>query len=206
MLDIDPTDQEFIALATSSASLDRSPKKNWVENRGGLPPYIRKIARAIHQKRGIPLDRAIPIAIGKIKDWARGGDDVTAKTRAKAAAALAKWTALKAKGGKKVSLSAEAVLVMSDLTPGKEHLLDTGYRTQFGDGQIIEYREDSVTVEKTDPLTGERSLEVVTYTATEDDLIFGDPTLLEDAEDVELTPDEEESILAEIADYKASQR
>jgi hypothetical protein len=87
-------------MATSSASLDRSPKKNWVENAGGLPPYIRKIARAIHEKRGIPLSQAIPFAIGRIKRWAAGGDNVTAETKAKAAAAIAAWERLKGKAGK----------------------------------------------------------------------------------------------------------
>lgn len=84
-------------MATSSASLDRSPRKNWVENAGGLPPYIRKIARAIHEKRGIPLSEAIPFAIGRIKRWAAGGDNVTAETKAKAVAAIAAWEKLKGK-------------------------------------------------------------------------------------------------------------
>ncbi len=85
----------------SRASLDRSPKENWVERAGGLPPYVREVARAIEREQGMPLERAIPIAIGRIKKWARGGGDVTAATRAKAAAALAEWEALKAKSGAK---------------------------------------------------------------------------------------------------------
>lgn len=84
-------------MATSSASLDRSPKKNWVEKAGGLPPYVRKIARAIHEKRGIPLSEAISYAIGRLKKWAAGGDGVSAATQAKAAAAIAAWEKLKAK-------------------------------------------------------------------------------------------------------------
>ena len=87
-------------MATSSASLDRSPRKNWVENAGGLHPYHRKIARAIHQKRGVPLQRAIAMAIGRLKRWAAGGDNVNADTRAKAAAAVAHWERIKAKAGK----------------------------------------------------------------------------------------------------------
>lgn len=62
-----------------------------------MPPYIRKIARAIHEKRGIPLSEAIPFAIGRIKKWAAGGDNVTAETKAKAAAAIAAWERLKGK-------------------------------------------------------------------------------------------------------------
>jgi hypothetical protein len=79
----------------SSASLDRSPRKNWVENSGGLPPYVREVARSIHNKRGVPLSRAISLAIGVMKRWAAGGGDVTAQTRAKAAKAVAQWEALK---------------------------------------------------------------------------------------------------------------
>lgn len=87
-------------MTTSSASLDRSPKSNWVQEAGGLPPYVRKIARAIHEKRGIPLSQAIPFAIGRLKKWAAGGDNVTAETQAKAAAAIAAWNRLKSKAGK----------------------------------------------------------------------------------------------------------
>lgn len=85
-----------VELTTSSASLDRSPKKNWVENAGNLPPYIRKLARAI-EKNGHSLSSAIAIAISRVKAWAAGGDDVDADTRAKAAKALAQWESLKAK-------------------------------------------------------------------------------------------------------------
>jgi 2'-5' RNA ligase len=89
-------DINLIALG-SRASLDRSPKKNWVENTGELPGYVREIARSIERKRGVPLSRAIALAIGAIKRWARGGGDVDVDTRAKAAAALASWEALKAR-------------------------------------------------------------------------------------------------------------
>lgn len=77
-------------------SLDRSPKHNWVENVGGLPEYMCVVARAI--ARGNPnLDRAIPIAIGRIEDWASGKGNVTAKTRAKAQSAVAEWEAKRAR-------------------------------------------------------------------------------------------------------------
>lgn len=81
----------------SSASLNRSPRKNWVEDAGELPPYIREIARSIERKRGMPLSQAIPIAIAQVKKWAAGGENVSAATRAKAAKAVAAWEALKAK-------------------------------------------------------------------------------------------------------------
>lgn len=79
-------------------SLDRNPNKsNWVEDGGGLPNYICRIARSVHRKRGRSISQAIAIAVGTVKRWARGGDEVNADTRAKAAKAVAEWTALKAK-------------------------------------------------------------------------------------------------------------
>lgn len=99
-MDLSTEDYALIQLTavelTSSASLDRSPKQNWVEKAGNLPPYIRKLARAI-EKSGKPLSSAIAIAIGRVKDWAAGGDDVDPDTMAKAAKALAQWEKLKAK-------------------------------------------------------------------------------------------------------------
>lgn len=88
----------------SRASLERKPggPDNWIEAvKGELPGYVREIARSI-EKTGKSLSQAIAIAISRIKVWAAGGDGVTAKTQAKAAAALAKWEALKAKADKKV--------------------------------------------------------------------------------------------------------
>lgn len=88
---------EQIVELGSSASLNRSPRKNWVENSGDLPRYVREIARSIEKKRAMPLSRAIPIAIGTVKRWARGGGNVNADTQAKAAKAVLEWEALKAK-------------------------------------------------------------------------------------------------------------
>lgn len=92
---LDYEDKDLLVLTTSSASLDASPKENWVERGGGLPPYVRKLARAI-MKTGKSKSQAIAIAISRIKKWAAGGDGVDADTQAKAAAALAKWEKLKA--------------------------------------------------------------------------------------------------------------
>lgn len=93
----------------SSASLDRKPGSNWVQETGDLPAYVREIARSV-EKDGKTLEQAIPIAISRIKVWAAGGGNVTPKTQAKAAKALAEWEALKAKNkarvkGKKAALS-----------------------------------------------------------------------------------------------------
>lgn len=89
-------DIDLIELSSSSASLDASPRKNWVENAGGLPPYVRKLARGI-MKSGKSKEQAIAIAISRIKKWAAGGGDVDADTRAKSAKAVAQWEKAKAK-------------------------------------------------------------------------------------------------------------
>ena len=91
----------FVSLA--GCTLERVPgKNNWIEQEGGLPEYICEVARSIHNKRGKSISNAIQIAIGVIKNWAHGRGDVNADTRAKASAALAQWTKMKASAkGKK---------------------------------------------------------------------------------------------------------
>lgn len=76
--------------------LDWSPRKNWVESEGGLPRYIEEVAIGIMKGSGYPRERAIPMAISRIKKWAAGLGGVTQKTQAKAIAALAKWEKMKA--------------------------------------------------------------------------------------------------------------
>lgn len=67
-------------MATSSASLDRSPRSNWVEESGGLPPGIRKVARAIKKRNpSWSLQRAIATAWSMSKKWAAGGSAKGAK-------------------------------------------------------------------------------------------------------------------------------
>lgn len=67
---------------------------NWVTSVGGLPAYIREIAHALI-RHGHPESQAVQLAVGTVQRWARGEGHVSAKTRAKAAAALAEWEAKK---------------------------------------------------------------------------------------------------------------
>lgn len=118
------TAEATLELKMTHEPLDRSPKHNWVEDAGGLPAYIQHIAKDISEKRGMPLSRAIPIAIGAVKRWARGGGDVNADTRAKAAAAVAEWEALKAKNkakgaAKDASKADDAPLEVKDAEGGE---------------------------------------------------------------------------------------
>lgn len=80
----------------AGCSLNESPKKNWVENDGGLPNYICVIAKGV-MKSGKSRSSAIAIAVSRVKKWAAGGDKVDADTRAKSAKAVAEWEALKSK-------------------------------------------------------------------------------------------------------------
>lgn len=94
---------KLCSLATAPGSDD-----NWIERAGGsLPNYVCQIAKGI-MRSGKSKDAAIAIAISRIKKWAAGGDDVNADTRAKAAVALAQWTALKAKNKSKQLVRASA--------------------------------------------------------------------------------------------------
>lgn len=86
------------------SSLDRSPKQNWVEKRGGLPRYVRMVANAL-VRQGKSRSQAIGMAIGVIRNWAQGKGNVRPQVRTAAAAAIAQWEAMKG------SKSAEAVVM-----------------------------------------------------------------------------------------------
>jgi hypothetical protein len=85
-------DEHWVSLGR----LERKPGKNdnWIESVGKLPAYIEEVAVSLHEKRGMPISRAIATAISRIKKWAVTGK---ADTKAKAAKAIAQWEALKAK-------------------------------------------------------------------------------------------------------------
>lgn len=69
--------------------------KNWVQQTGGLPHYIKRIAKHLVE-RGMTQSHAIAAAVNTVKRWARGGQGVKADTVAKSLAALAEWEAKKA--------------------------------------------------------------------------------------------------------------
>ncbi len=71
-------------------------RENWVDQVGGRPRFIRAIAHALIRE-GRSEQTAIQIAVGTVRRWAAGGGDVTEKTKAKAAKALAEWEAKKAR-------------------------------------------------------------------------------------------------------------
>lgn len=82
--------------------LNRSPRKNWVEEQGGLPSYIERIAVHLVGK-GFSHSHAIATAINAAKTMCRSGDlnfpgsqQVNPGSRAQACAAVARWNAMKA--------------------------------------------------------------------------------------------------------------
>lgn len=89
-------------------TLERKPggPDNWVEAAGGLPSYIERIAKHLHYEKGMPISRAIAVAVNTVKRWARKGGvvkygdphnmHVTTVTAAQAAKAVAEWEAKKA--------------------------------------------------------------------------------------------------------------
>jgi len=110
-----------LIVAFAGCSLDEKPGSNWVQEAGGLPDFICRIARAI-KRTGKTTSQAIAIAVARVKKWAAGGDDVKADTRAKAAKALAEWEKLKAKSGAKNVVKTSAVDTVLNRAPRTDAL------------------------------------------------------------------------------------
>ena len=76
-------------------------RKNWVAQQGGLPPYIKRIAKHLKAK-GMGESQAIAVAVNVVKKMCKSGDtnwpgvqNVNAKSRAQACAAVTRWEAMK---------------------------------------------------------------------------------------------------------------
>jgi hypothetical protein len=77
-----------------TSSLNRKRGVNYVEARGGLPPYVRGVARGIAKKHGGKVTtKDIKIAIARMKLWSVKSKHPA--IRAAAAKAVAQWTAVK---------------------------------------------------------------------------------------------------------------
>jgi len=113
---------EMIELVSGDTSpFSSSTTSNWVARRGGLPPRVRAIARAVKRKHpSWPLGRCIAVAINMVKHSAATGDvkglpgrqNERPSTVAAHSAAAAHWAAMKGKRGKgkrKVKTTAETV-------------------------------------------------------------------------------------------------
>jgi hypothetical protein len=93
----DESDQALTLHLAGCTLAKKAGRNNWVEEKAvdGLPEYICRIARAIHRDGSHSISQSIAIAVGRVKAWARGADNVTAKTRAQAAKAVAEWESKK---------------------------------------------------------------------------------------------------------------
>lgn len=67
---------------------------NWVQEAGGLPKYIERVAKHIHHDSGYSVSRAIAAAVSQTKKRAAGGNK-------QAAAAIVKWNKMKASSNSK---------------------------------------------------------------------------------------------------------
>src|SRR5262245_5072366 len=88
--------------AAGRCSLDDSPATNWVEQNGGLPDYICRIA--VHLQDTMGTSHAIATAVNATKKMCTTGDlnfpgrqNVNPGSRAEACRAVAQWEALKAR-------------------------------------------------------------------------------------------------------------
>lgn len=86
--------EQFLA---ESGDTGQFKRKNWVEKAGGLPRYIKRIAKHLKRK-GMSESHAIAAAVNTCKRWARGGGNVKPDTIAKAQAAIAEWNAKRLAG------------------------------------------------------------------------------------------------------------
>jgi hypothetical protein len=85
------------------SDLDVSPGSNWVQDAGGLPSYIARIARHLVAK-GMTHSHAIATAINAAKKMCATGDvnwpglqQVNMGSRGEACKAVAEWESLKAR-------------------------------------------------------------------------------------------------------------
>lgn len=94
--------------------------KNWVDECGGLPKYIKRIAKHV-QEKGATESQAIATAVNAAKKMCSTGDvnlpgkqNVNAGSRAEACAAVTEWEKLKACAARKRAKNASATVKMAD--------------------------------------------------------------------------------------------
>lgn len=95
-IDLIPDDEPFSLAASAYLAA-----YNWVEDQGGLPPYIDRIRKHL-EKKGMTESHAIAVAVNAVKRMCASGDtnfpgrqNVNVGSRAEACAAVARWEAMK---------------------------------------------------------------------------------------------------------------
>src|SRR3954468_20205701 len=104
----------------AGCSLDEKPGSNYVQENGGLPDYICRIAKAV-KKTGKTASQAIAIAISRVRVWATG-KGVDKDTQAKAVAAVAEYEKLLAKTHAKTAAKKAGKAALSNTTRPAEIL------------------------------------------------------------------------------------
>lgn len=185
MLTLSETDFDHIIYLAGCTLARKAGKNNWVEEDavGGLPEYICRIARAVHES-GKTISQSIAIAVGRVKTWARGGGGVNADTRAKAAKALAQWERAKAnakKDNKKTKLSADSGITLFFANSYNIDDVRKQYRDQYSSsGSYVYVREmwsdHMIVAEESDSLAdGNARIYKVDYSVDKDGVVsFGD--------------------------------
>ena len=206
----DTDDALIVALASgSSCSLGTTPEKdNWVDQGGGLPPYICKIARAV-KRSGKSTSSSIAIAVSRVKKWAAGADGVDVDTKAKASKAVTQWEAMKAKAkAKRVvkasSLAGESYVMLTAIGSfNTEVVRDAFYGYVRTDGPVAIGYDAGVTIPEayitelwTDHIIAElgygsdRRFMRIPYTVAGLTVSFGEPTPVERSWTEVTEPDE----------------
>lgn len=102
---------------------------NWVEEAGGLPDFIKRVAKHIFYDSGpMSVSHAIAAAVEQCKKWA-------AKGNAKAAAAIAEWEAKRAKSHVKSAIKKAA----RKLEMPEEEVVDLGLLIQTRKARFSTY-------------------------------------------------------------------
>jgi hypothetical protein len=107
-----------LAVSPGGRPADASPigtpggRKNWVDQAGGLPRYIRMIAHALIRK-GMTPSHAIATAVNRVRKLAAGSTNP--KVKAAAAAAVAEWEAKKAKAHLSLAYGDDPDAIVVDL-------------------------------------------------------------------------------------------
>lgn len=115
MAEVNLTSEDHdLIVVFAGCSLDEKAGSNWVQDNGGLPDYICRIAKAI-KKTGKTTSEAISIAVSRVKVWA-SGKGVDKDTQAKAAAAVAEWEKLKGKNKAKGAAKDVKASVVDDIS------------------------------------------------------------------------------------------
>jgi len=113
---------------------------NWVEKVGGLPPFIKRVAKHIfYDSTGMTVDHAVAAAVEKCKEWA-------AKGNPKAIVAIAQWEAKRGLSHAKTAIKKHK---LSEAAEEDGRYIDLGLLTQSRKRGIYSVAGNSVSARGT---------------------------------------------------------